>query len=166
MKPAIRALFAAVTVSAVLATAAGAVAQPTPSNSETSKGTNMITATFGKHSKITAQPSEQGAIRKFFRDVLGVPQARETEGVDIFRLGPQFFLGVLYNKDAPTAEAMRKSIWLELATADPVAMKAKILAGGGKEIEYQDKNHFYFQAPGGQVFRLISDAEDVSKWER
>lgn len=43
---------------------------------------------------------------------------------------------------------MRNSIWLELATADPVAMKAKILAGGGK------------------VFRLISDVEDTSQWER
>jgi hypothetical protein len=166
VRPAIRALFAAVAVSAALANAAAVVAQANPSNSETSKGTSMITATFGKHSKITAQPSEQGAIRNFFRNVLGVPQARETEGVDIFRLGPQFYLGVVYNKDAPTAEAMRKSIWLELATADPVAMKVRILAGGGKEIEYQDKNHFYFQAPGGQVFRLISDAEDMSKWER
>jgi hypothetical protein len=162
-----RALVVGVTVGAAIAYAAGLAAQPSPSNSEISKGTSiMITATFGKHSKITALPSEQDAIRKFFRDVLGVPQARETEGVDIFRLGPQFYLGVVYGRDAPTAQAMQKSIWLELATADPDAMKAKILAGGGKEIEYQDKSHFYFQAPGGQVFRLISDAEDMSKWER
>lgn len=60
----------------------------------------MSTVTFGKHSKITAQPSEQGAIRKFFRDVLGVVQSRKTEGVDIFRLGPQFFLGVIYDEAA------------------------------------------------------------------
>lgn len=126
----------------------------------------MFTVTFGKHSKITAQPSERNAIRRFFRDVLGAPQPRDSENVDIFRLGPNFFLGVIYSAQAPTAEAMRNSIWLELATADPIDMKAKILAGGAKEIEYSDKNHFYFQAPGGQVFRLISDEEDMTRWER
>lgn len=73
---------------------------------------------------------------------------------------------MIYEEDAPAAEAMQRSIWLELATADPVAMKAKILAGGAKEIEYRNKNHFYFQSPCGQVFRLISDAEDMSAWER
>ena len=126
----------------------------------------MSAVTFAKHSKLTAQPSEQRAIRTFYRDILGVPQPRESDGADIFRLGPQFFLGVIYDEAAPTAAAMRTSIWLELATADPVAMKARILAGGGREIAYRDKSHFYFQAPGGQVFRLISDAEDMSAWER
>ena len=119
-----------------------------------------------KHSKLTAQPSMQGVIRKFYREVLSVPQARESDKADIFRLGPQFFLGVIYDEGAPAAEAMQRAIWLELAAADPVAMKAKILAGGGKEIEYRDKKHFYFQSPCGQVFRLISDAEDMSAWER
>ncbi len=164
--PALRALLAAVAVGAILTNAAGAAAQPIASNSEHSKGTTMSTVTFGEHSKILAQPSEQGAIRKFFRDVLGAPQTRETERADIFRLGPHFFLGVIYDRDAPTVEAMRKSIWLELAAADPVATKAKILAGGGKEIEFWDKRHFYFQAPGGQVFRLIADAENMSEYER
>jgi hypothetical protein len=163
---AVRALLAAVAVGAALTNAVSAAGQPIPSNSEHSKGTTMFTVTFGEHSKILAQPSEQGAIRKFFRDVLGAPQTRETERSDIFRLGPHFFLGVIYDKDAPTEEAMRKSIWLELAATDPVATKARILAGGGKEIEFWDKRHFYFQAPGGQVFRLISDAEDMSEYQR
>lgn len=133
---------------------------------KTLKASPMTTITFAKHSKLTAHPSERLAIRRFFRDVLGVVQVRESEPVDIFRLGPQFFMGIVYSPDAPSAEAMRNSIWLELATDDPKAMKAKILAGGGKEIEYRDKGHFYFQAPGGQVFRLVSDVEDMSAWER
>jgi catechol 2,3-dioxygenase-like lactoylglutathione lyase family enzyme len=126
----------------------------------------MLTVTFAKHSKLTAHPSKQGVIRRFYREVLGVPQARESDAADIFRLGPQFFLSVIYEEDAPTAAAMLRAIWLELATADPVAMKAGILTGGGKEVEYRDKKHFYFQSPCGQVFRLISDAEDMSAWER
>jgi hypothetical protein len=99
-------------------------------------------------------------VRQFFRDVLGVSQTRETERSDTFQLGPQFYLGVVYDNNAPTMEAQLKSIWLELRTSDPIALKAKILAGGGREIEFWDKKHFYFQAPGGQVFRLISNIED------
>lgn len=120
----------------------------------------MSTVTFGEHSKLTAPPSEQGAVRKFFRDVLGARQTRETERLDVFQLGPHFYLGVVYDNDAPAADAQLKSIWLELRTSDPVAMKTKILAGGGRAIEFWDKKHFYFQAPGGQVFRLISDTEN------
>src|SRR5258708_1996466 len=77
-----RTILAAVTVGAALAYAAGALAQPSPSNSPPSKGAAMSTVAFGKHSEIVAQPSEQGAIRKFYRDVLGVLQAREAEAVD------------------------------------------------------------------------------------
>jgi hypothetical protein len=44
-------------------------------------------------------------------------------------------------------------------------MKRKILAFGVKEIETWDKAHLYFQAPGGQVFRLVGDGEDLSKFE-
>lgn len=59
-----------------------------------------------------------------------------------------------------------KSIWLELRTDRLEDLKAKILQFGIKEIEYRDRDHFYFQAPGGQVYRLISTAEDMSKWQR
>ena len=166
LEPALRKIVAASVVSVTLANVAMAGEQPNSLAPQSSKGTTMLTASFAKHSKFIAQPSEQGAIRKFFREVLGIPQIRESEKADIFRLGPQFFLGVMYESGALPAETMQKSIWLELATSDPDAMKAAILAGGGKEIEYRDKKHFYFQAPGGQVFRLISDVEDTSAWER
>jgi hypothetical protein len=53
-----------------------------------------------------------------------------------------------------------------LETADPDALKRSILDFGIAEIEYWDKEHFYFQAPGGQVFRLAKIIEDMSKWQR
>lgn len=34
-----------------------------------------------------------------------------------------------------------------------------MLKAGVTEVDYTDKTHFYFQAPGGQVFRIVSDAE-------
>jgi glyoxalase superfamily protein len=124
----------------------------------------MSSATFGEHANIRAVPADRPVIRNFFRNVLGAPQTRESDEVDIFRLGPNLYLGVAYSPYALPPEIMQKAIWLELKTADPAAMKEKILAAGGREIDFWDKEHFYFQAPGGQVFRLISDREDMSKW--
>jgi hypothetical protein len=43
-------------------------------------------------------------------------------------------------------------------------MKQKILAFGVKKLEVPDP-HLYFQAPGGQVFRLVDINEDLSLYE-
>jgi hypothetical protein len=48
-------------------------------------------------------------------------------------------------------------MWLEVRTARPEEMKKRILEFGIQGIEHWDKDHFYFQAPGGQVFRLAGD---------
>jgi hypothetical protein len=124
----------------------------------------MSHASFGEHASIPALPSEKTAIRKFFREVLGATQTRETEGCDIFRLGYRLHLAIAYSPYAVPPAILAKSIWLELKTDDPAAMKEKILAAGALEIENWDKEHFYFQAPGGQVFRLVSETEDMSEW--
>jgi hypothetical protein len=43
-------------------------------------------------------------------------------------------------------------------------MKQKILAFGVKKLDVPDA-HLYFQAPGGQVFRLVGINEDLSMYE-
>src|SRR5258705_13451831 len=120
---------------------------------------HMTSVSLGENSKLTALPSERDQIRRFYRDVLGCPQSRETERADFFRIGATFNLGVVYDDKAPSAADGMKSIWLELRTAHPEELKQKILAFGIKEIQYWDKEHFYFQAPGGQVFRLAGSTE-------
>ena len=58
------------------------------------------------------------------------------------------------------------STWLELETGKPEEMKQKILKAGGKKIELGlDQEHLYFQAPGGQVFRLVGTDEDLALYE-
>jgi len=83
--------------------------------------------------------------------------------MDLVRLGGDFGIGVVYDDSALSASDRLNSIWLDLRTDDPEELKQKILAFGIKEIEFWDKEHFYFQAPGGQVFRLVGKTEDVSK---
>ena len=58
------------------------------------------------------------------------------------------------------------SIWLERRTVGPDGFKQEIFGFGCREIEFSDKEHFYFQAPGGQVFRLVGKNEDVAKWQQ
>jgi hypothetical protein len=121
---------------------------------------------LGENSKFFAKPSERDRIRKFYRDVLGCAATKESESIDIFRIGTSFYLGVVYDNSALSASDNLKSIWLDLRTDRPEELEQKILNFGIKGIEFWDKEHFYFQAPGGQVFRLVGSSEDMSKWQR
>src|SRR5689334_10706948 len=57
----------------------------------------MLRASFGEHASISALPSEKPAIRKFFREVLGATQTRESDDCDIFRLGYRLHLAIAYS---------------------------------------------------------------------
>lgn len=81
-------------------------------------------------------------------------------------MGNSFYLGVVYDDSALSKEEALKSIWLEISADNPDELKKNILKFGIKEIEYWDKEHFYFQAPGGQVFRITESKEDMSKWQQ
>ena len=121
---------------------------------------------LGENSKLTALPSERDRVRKFYKDILGCPATKESERIDIFRIGTNFYLGVVYDSSALSPSDGLKAIWLDLRTDHPEELKQKILEFGIKGIEFWDKEHFYFQAPGGQVFRLVRSNEDMSKWQR
>jgi hypothetical protein len=126
----------------------------------------MTSVSLGEHSKLTASPADRDRVRKFYKQILGCSATKESEEIDIFRIGTTFFLGVVYNDTALSPSDGLRSIWLELRTDDPEGLKHKILKFGIKEIDFWDKEHFYFQAPGGQVFRLVGDRKDMSKWQR
>jgi hypothetical protein len=52
------------------------------------------------------------------------------------------------------SEAGLKATWLEIKVEDPGVWKARLLAFGVREVAYADPTRFYFQAPGGAVFRV------------
>lgn len=124
---------------------------------------NMTTVSFGKNSKMTVLTSERDRIQRFYRDVLGCQVTEKSKTMDIILLGTNFYIGVAYEDSALSESDLLKSIWLELQTNRPEELKQKILKFGIKEIEYPDKKHFYFQAPGGQVFRLAGKTEEMPK---
>jgi hypothetical protein len=81
-------------------------------------------------------------------------------------MGDDVFVTFLYEDSALAESEWLKSIWLEIKADDVPAMKQKIIAFGVKEVNSRDKAHLYFQAPGGQVFRLVGTDEDLSRFEK
>ena len=126
----------------------------------------MAKVVFGNHSAIRVPRTERDRIRSFYRDVLGGEITREGDQKDDIRLGDGFYIAFLYEDESAALDesVFMKAIYLELKTDNVEEMRQKIVAFGVKVLEVPDP-HLYFQAPGGQVLRLVGIDEDLSKYE-
>jgi catechol 2,3-dioxygenase-like lactoylglutathione lyase family enzyme len=126
----------------------------------------MGKAVVGNHSAIRVPRAERDRIRAFYRDVLGGEVTRQGERKDDVRLGGNFYVAFLY-EDAGAVLAdgdFLKATYLELKADNVEEMRAEIVAFGVKILDVPDP-HLYFQAPGGQVWRLVGTGEDLAKYE-
>ena len=123
----------------------------------------MAKVIFGNHTAVFAARLEQDRIRQFYCDVLGCKVRVKTDEVDRFQLDDLHFCFV-YQSTALDESDFLKAIYLELKTDNIEEMKQKILAFGVKKLDVPDP-HLYFQAPGGQVFRLAGINEDLTLYE-
>jgi catechol 2,3-dioxygenase-like lactoylglutathione lyase family enzyme len=126
----------------------------------------MARVIFGNHSAIRVPRTERDRIRNFYRDVLGGEIAREGDQKDDVRLGDDFYIAFLYEDEGVALDesGFMKAIYLELKTDNVEEMRRKIVSFGVKVLEVPDP-HLYFQAPGGQVLRLVGIDEDLSRYE-
>jgi catechol 2,3-dioxygenase-like lactoylglutathione lyase family enzyme len=126
----------------------------------------MAKVALGNHSAVRVPRTERDAVRRFYRDVLGGEITRESDLKDDFRLGGGFYIAFLYEDEgAALAESgFLQAIYLELKTDDVDGLRQRIVAFGVKVLDVPDP-HLYFQAPGGQVFRLVGIDEDLSRYE-
>ena len=126
----------------------------------------MARVILGNHSAIVLPKAEQNRIRQFYRDVLGCEIIRESDQKDDFRLGGSFYIRVLYEDEnvALDHNGFSKAIYLELQADDVEEVRQRIVDFGVEVLDVQDP-HLYFQAPGGQVFRVVGIDEDLSKYE-
>jgi catechol 2,3-dioxygenase-like lactoylglutathione lyase family enzyme len=154
---------------AVTGIASAATSDHSSSHSEgttTAAAVSANAVSLGPDMNLVARRSERDRIRRFYRDILGFQITKTTERIDIFAAHNGFYLGVTYADDPQSEEERRHSIWLELRAERPEELKEKILKFGIAPIDFWDKGHFYFQAPGGQVYRLVGAHEDMTKWQR
>jgi catechol 2,3-dioxygenase-like lactoylglutathione lyase family enzyme len=126
---------------------------------------------FGNHAAVRVRRTERDRIRNFYGDVLGCKITGESDFKDDIRMGDSFHFAFCYERvpGTPTEVALDdgdflKAIYLELKADNVEEMRQKIAAFGVKVLDVPDV-HLYFQAPGGQVFRLVGINEDLSKYE-
>ena len=126
----------------------------------------MAKVIVGNHSSVIVPRQDRDSIRKFYCDVLGGKITKEENERDFLRLGENFYIGFLYGDVRDESEFLRtaRSVWLEIKSDNVEEMRRKILDFGVRKLDVPDA-HLYFQAPGGQVFRLVGDGEDLSKFE-
>ncbi|HEX5461683.1 MAG TPA: VOC family protein [Steroidobacteraceae bacterium] len=123
----------------------------------------MAKLMLGNHMAVIAARSGQDRIRKFYCDVLGCKLNVAADEVDRFQLADVHIIFV-YQDTALEESGFLKAMYLELKADDTEEMKRRILAFGVKKLDLPDP-HLYFQAPGGQVFRLVGIDEDLSLYE-
>lgn len=139
----------------------------------------MTHVTIGNHAAVRVARSERDRIRAFYRDILGCTLVRAFDDKDDFRMGTDFYIAFLYasgrgvevdrgvsyaSDDVLSDDDFLKAMFLELKADDVEGMRRRIVDFGVRVLPVPDP-HLYFQAPGGQVFRLIGSREDMSKYE-
>ena len=127
----------------------------------------MAKVIFGNHSSVIVPRQDRDDIRKFYCAVLGGKITKAEDERDFLRLGEDFYIVFLYGDVADASEFLRtaRSAWLEIKSDDVEEMRRKILDSGVvRKLEVPDP-HLYFQAPGGQCWRLVGINEDLSFYE-
>ena len=126
----------------------------------------MAKVIFGNHAAVIVPRKDRDSIRKFYCDVLGGKITKSEDDRDFLRLGEDFYIAFLYGVYADESAFLRtgRSVWLEIKSDNVEEMSRKILDFGVRKLDIPDP-HLYFQAPGGQVLRLVGIGEDLSFYE-
>jgi catechol 2,3-dioxygenase-like lactoylglutathione lyase family enzyme len=126
----------------------------------------MAKVVFGNHSAVRVPRTERDSIRKFYRDILGCEIIREGDQKDDVRMGDDFYIAFMYEDEGAVLDesGFMKAIYLELKADNVEEVRQKIVAFGVRVLDVPDP-HLYFQAPGGQVLRLVGIGEDLSRYE-
>ena len=113
---------------------------------------------LGNHLKMHLAKSERERARRFYEDVLGcrAMDAPPYPDLDLYEFDDGTVVGLFFLDDAAvlSEQDSEKAAWLEIKTSEPEQLQRKLEDFGVKKVDFPDPNHFYFRAPGGQVFRL------------
>jgi hypothetical protein len=116
-------------------------------------------ATLGRNIRSAAPLSARDRIRAFWIGVFGCDHMSPRADVDVFAFRDGSRIGVYFVDDADALddEQHRKGgTWIEIRVDDEQAMRDAIAAAGAARLSYHDDGHAYFQAPGGQIFRVAA----------
>jgi hypothetical protein len=126
----------------------------------------MAQVIVGNHSSVIVPKQDRESICKFYCDVLGGRITKADPERDFILLGENYLV-FLYGdvEDASEFGRTARTMWLEFKSDNVAEMSQKILASGlCRKLDIPDP-HLYFQAPGGQCWRLVGIDEDLSFYE-
>jgi catechol 2,3-dioxygenase-like lactoylglutathione lyase family enzyme len=113
---------------------------------------------IGNHLKMHLPYRLRERALRFYTDILGCRKLADVPypNLDLYEFQGGFVLGLFFCDEADTLSEKEqlKATWIELKTDSPDALKQRLIDFGVREVEFEDKSRFYFQAPGGQVFRV------------
>ncbi len=116
-------------------------------------------AQIGLNHRLSVAKTHQEKTRAVYEGVLKATVASVSSPIgalEVFTFANGSGIGVYYVEpaDALTPDQHMKAVWLEFEVEDERAAAAALERLGIHPFEYFDKKHKYFQAPGGQCFRL------------
>lgn len=112
-----------------------------------------------------ARPDTKERFLEFFTGILGLGAVESSdalgspEPIYAFKFDNGASLSVEFTEDALDDQHARRGAWLELRSDDAAVLQQKALAFGLPRIVHPYTPFFYIQAPGGQVFRIVSTTE-------
>ncbi len=112
-----------------------------------------------------ARPDSRKQFLEFFTSILGLEAVVSSDAVGspepiyAFEFSNGASLSVEFTQDALDDQQAQWGAWLELRTDDAVGLQQKVLAAGLPRVVHPYTPFFYIQAPGGQVFRIVSSKE-------
>ena len=113
---------------------------------------------IGNHLKMNLPHHLRERALRFYTDILGCRKLADVPypNLDLYEFRGEFVLGLFFCDEADTLSEKEqlKATWMEIKTDYPDALKQPLIDFGVHEVEFEDKSRFYFQAPGGQVFRV------------
>ena len=110
-----------------------------------------------------ARPETKEKFLEFFTDILGLVAVESAdamgspESIYAFKFSNGASLSVEFTEDALDDQQARRGAWLELRTDDAAGLQQRALAAGLPRVVHPYTPFFYIQAPGGQVFRIVSN---------
>ncbi len=109
---------------------------------------------LSKRIHLFARPDIQEELTAFFTDIFGCRAVvRPGTSIVAVRFPNNASVSVEFTVDALDEEQAGRGAWLEIQIDDPVALQRKVLDAGLQRVDYAT-GHFYFQAPGGQVWGI------------
>jgi hypothetical protein len=112
-----------------------------------------------------ARPDTREQLLEFFTSILGLEAVTSSDAVGTpepiyaFKFSNGASLSVEFTDDALSDQQAQRAAWLELRADGALELQQKVQAFGLARVVHPYTPFFYIQAPGGQVFRIVSSKE-------